>query len=369
MGFKSKTAGGTGAYTYDSNGNMITDAHKGMTVTYNHLNLPTKVTKPEGTIEWLYDAAGTKLSKTVTTDHLEVNVNPIFSKEYKASMTIQSNGTVPDTGDVIFTAGQSITLKEGFTATAGSDFLARILPNNVVQVREYCSRIEYFESQLETIYFVDGRVKYDGGSSEREFTIIDNLGNTRVLFKDDGSGVAEIIEDYSYYSYGALHKEQSDYSQKYLNEGKELQTELSLEWSDYHLRCKDNWTGRFLGIDILADSYSNSSPYSYGLGNPVTNGDPSGASVQKFTGEEAQQVFKGVQNSYNSAKAAGKDVTINANAVGGVVGNFMNGGSNTKIIIMEEEILQMMELVFYTTTMKRQKKMIGIGKVQVLDLL
>ena len=222
-----------------------------MTVEYNFLNLPTKVTKPEGTIEWLYDAAGTKLSKTVTTDHLEVNVNPIYSKEYLASQTISSNGVVPNSGNVTFTAGQSVTLKEGFTATAGSDFLARILPNNVVQVREYCSGIEYFESELEAIYFSDGRVKYDGVNSEREYTIVDNLENTRVLFKDNGSGVAEIIEDYSYYSYGALHKEQSDYNQKYLNEGKELQTELSLEWSDYHHRCKDNWTGRFLGIDIF----------------------------------------------------------------------------------------------------------------------
>ncbi len=39
------------------------------------------------TLEWTYDAAGTKLTKTVTTDHLEVNVNPIFSKEYQASMS------------------------------------------------------------------------------------------------------------------------------------------------------------------------------------------------------------------------------------------------------------------------------------------
>jgi len=39
------------------------------------------------TLEWTYDAAGTKLTKTVTTDHLEVNVNPIFSKEYQADFT------------------------------------------------------------------------------------------------------------------------------------------------------------------------------------------------------------------------------------------------------------------------------------------
>ena len=275
-GFKSKTAGGTGAYTYDDNGNMLTDAHKGMTVTYNFLNLPTKVVKPEGTIEWHYDAAGTKLNKIVTTDHLAVNVNPILSKEYKASMTIESNGTVPTTNNTIFTAGQSVTLKEGFTATAGSDFLARILPNNVVQVREYWGGIEYFDSALEAIYFAEGRVKYDGASSEREYILSDYQGNNRVLFKDVG-GIAEVVEDYAgFYPFGALHGQKSDYQNKYLFGNKELQTELDLGWSDFGVRCLDNWSGKWLGIDIMSEVKPSISPYAYGLGNPIRFSDPTG---------------------------------------------------------------------------------------------
>lgn len=274
-GFKSKTAGGTGAYTYDANGNMLTDAHKGMTVEYNYLNLPTKVVKPEGMIEWEYDATGAKLRKTITTDHLDVNINPIFSKEYKASMTVESNGNVPNLGNVTFTAGQSVTLKEGFTATAGSDFLARILPNNVVQERIYCTGFEYFESELEAIYFANGRVKYNEGNSEREYIIADYQGNNRVLFKANGS-VAEIIEDYSYYSFGGIHEQESDYNQKYLFSGKELQTELDLGWSDFGVRCFDNWSGKWLGIDILAEAKMSVSPYAYGLGNPIRFNDPSG---------------------------------------------------------------------------------------------
>jgi len=275
-GFKSKTAGGTGAYTYDQNGNMLTDAHKGLTAEYNHLNLPTKVTKPEGEVEWIYDAAGTKLSKTVTTDQLEVNTNPIFSKEYKASMTIESNGNVPNTGNVTFTAGQSITLKEGFTASAGSDFLARIMPNDVVQVRDYLVGIEYFESQLETIYHASGRIKYNGVSSEREYTILDHQANTRVLFRDNGSGNVEELENYSYYSYGALHQENSSSQNAYLFGGKELQIEIDLGWSDFGVRCFDNWSGKWLGIDILAEAKMGVSPYTYGLGNPIRFSDPSG---------------------------------------------------------------------------------------------
>ena len=48
-------------YTYDANGNMLTDANKGITsITYNHLNLPTQVTLGSGNIQYIYDATGVK---------------------------------------------------------------------------------------------------------------------------------------------------------------------------------------------------------------------------------------------------------------------------------------------------------------------
>ncbi|WP_020529773.1 DUF6443 domain-containing protein [Flexithrix dorotheae] len=54
-------------YTYDPNGNMFVDKNKGITnIEYNHLNLPSKVSFGVNKyIEYLYDAAGIKLRKTV----------------------------------------------------------------------------------------------------------------------------------------------------------------------------------------------------------------------------------------------------------------------------------------------------------------
>jgi hypothetical protein len=50
----------TNDYYYDSNGNMLSDTNKGIGVsahiTYNHLNLPTQVSLPNGTISYIYDA-------------------------------------------------------------------------------------------------------------------------------------------------------------------------------------------------------------------------------------------------------------------------------------------------------------------------
>ncbi len=53
-------------YTYDGNGNLIIDNNKAInTITYNYLNLPQAVTVThKGTITYIYDASGAKLSKT-----------------------------------------------------------------------------------------------------------------------------------------------------------------------------------------------------------------------------------------------------------------------------------------------------------------
>ncbi|MDW3194247.1 MAG: RHS repeat-associated core domain-containing protein [Cytophagales bacterium] len=56
-----------GEYQYDANGNITKDANKGLTlIDYNILNLPRQVTEANGdVITYIYDAAGTKLAKTI----------------------------------------------------------------------------------------------------------------------------------------------------------------------------------------------------------------------------------------------------------------------------------------------------------------
>lgn len=64
-GFKDGTNTGND-YTYDNNGNILTDQNKGITaITYNHLNLPFQITKGSNIVTYLYDATGRKLAQVV----------------------------------------------------------------------------------------------------------------------------------------------------------------------------------------------------------------------------------------------------------------------------------------------------------------
>jgi len=76
-------------YTYDPNGNMLTDANKGITnILYDHLNLPTQVfiNNPEhiGNISYIYDAVGTKLKKVVT------DASSLISTEYAGNYSFST---------------------------------------------------------------------------------------------------------------------------------------------------------------------------------------------------------------------------------------------------------------------------------------
>jgi RHS repeat-associated protein len=55
-------------YTYDANGNMLTDQNKGISsnITYNHLNLPMTITKGTNTLNYVYDATGRKLAQVTS---------------------------------------------------------------------------------------------------------------------------------------------------------------------------------------------------------------------------------------------------------------------------------------------------------------
>ena len=146
------TNNSTANYTYDQNGSLKTDPYKGLTITYNHLNLPSRMDFGSNkVIDIKYDASGKKLRQWT-----------------------KNNGTT----------------------------VSRI---------DYVDGIEYQNSTLEAIYHAEGRVFINADTLRYEYVIRDHLGNTRLAFTDkNNNGLVdvtnttsnEILQENHYFPFG-----------------------------------------------------------------------------------------------------------------------------------------------------------------------
>src|SRR5690606_32059173 len=252
------------------NGNMTKDENKDITsIQYNYLNLPTEITFGNGnSIEYIYSAAGVKVSKIVTD---------------------LSNTTAPN----IFTE-----YLDGFQYVGG---MLNFFPHAEGYVRATSQTEDPADPQLVFNYV---------------YNYTDHLGNIRLSYtKDPVSNELDILEENNYYPFGLKHKVYGGLTKDYLKEepenggggairpgvvidgpynykynGKELQDELGLGWYDYHARNYQPDLGRWTTIDPMAPKYFSHSPYSYTLNNPVYFIDPDG--MQVTTGDPEKEEEK-----------------------------------------------------------------------------
>jgi len=244
-------------YGYDANGNMIRDDNKGIkTITYNHLNLPTKITFANpNNITYLYNATGQKVNKVVT---------------------------------------------------------EKIGTQTIITTTDYLSGFQYVNDVMQFFPHAEGYVKVTGTSYDYVYNYTDHLGNIRLSYsKEPASNALKVIEENHYYPFGLKHTGYNsdkyyiaprpgrpgsgyyDYSEiefipynpanfnaslnyDYKYNGKEYQDELGLNMYDYGARNYDAALGRWMNIDPLAEMSRRCSPYVYALNNPVFFIDPDG---------------------------------------------------------------------------------------------
>ncbi len=238
LGYKAAS----GNYEYDNNGNMTKDISKGFIITYNSLNLPQLVSSSvTDYARYTYDAAGTKLAKTVT------------------------NGTA---------------------STVRTD---------------YSGPFMYENSVLKCIFTPEGRiVPQNNGTAmsySYEYNLKDHLGNTRVTFTGHANGRPEVNQLTSYDPYGLVTSQTSFYptgasKNKLLYNGKEIQDDVlagtKIDWFDYGKRFYDPEIGRWHTMDPLAESYSSLSPYHFSGNNPIRFIDLNGMNYGDYYNKEGQ---------------------------------------------------------------------------------
>ena len=97
------------------------------------------------------------------------------------------------------------------------------------------------------------------------------------------------------YPFG-LNIQNSDYADgadpknSYQYNGKELNTDLGLNWMDYGARWYDPSVGRFTSVDRFAEKYSFQTPYAYAANDPIKFIDVNGDSI-RINGGNGEAVF------------------------------------------------------------------------------
>ncbi len=211
-------------YEYDGNGNMMHDKHKAIAISYNYMNLPSNVEYEDGrTIEYMYDVTGVKRRMIVKDPSVSLETNT-----------------------------------------------------------DYLNAVVYEDGVIDYITMDEGLVKNESGEYRYHYYLQDHLGNTRVVFKNNGGNVATLIQANSYYPFGLEMPELSyvggSGETKYKYNGKEMQDAFSLNWIDYGARFYDPQIGRWHSVDPLAEKAHNISlsSYNYCNNNPVLYIDKDG---------------------------------------------------------------------------------------------
>jgi RHS repeat-associated protein len=201
-------------YTYNDNGNMISDGFKGIgSIVYNYLNLP----------EELYGNG--------------------FEHHYR----YYANGT---------------KIRDAYKETSA-----------VLTTTNYVSNFVYKDGSLAYILLDEGRIVKQAGSYLYEYYIKDHLGNTRVVYNENNQVAALQVNEY--YPFGLLaNTYQVSTDNDYLYNGKELQK--GTDWYEYGARMYDPFLGRFHMQDRFAEKHYPLSPYQYGNNNPIFNIDVNG---------------------------------------------------------------------------------------------
>jgi RHS repeat-associated protein len=229
---------------------------------------------------------------------------------------------------------------------------------------EYCGNYVYENGNLRRIVTPEGYVVTNNNVTEvmirntwrHRYLLKDHLGNTRRTLNANAlnSTSPTVIPSgqlIDYYPFGleitrVSNPEGEDYSPSYLAgatipylyNGKEIDRMHGLNWYDYGARYYDGATGRWHGVDPLAEKYYWINTYAYCVNNPVRYIDPDGRQVQQPWSHEKRERFISSVRTTNEAGSKAVSASVSATAsvwsaggkvqVGGVTAEGKIGAGN-----------------------------------------
>lgn len=219
-------------FTYDYNGNMITDSRKPIDssypIIYDRRNLPLSIKIGSSTNTYSYDDAGQRIYKQLSSTNMEFYLIDHTGKELAVY--------------------NWYTRKQKMFNLYGNGMIGKV------------------------------NITYDANNnrtSSRQYYIKDHLGSTRLVFSGSSG---QVIEKKHYYPFGATVQLQvAGTENDYKYNGKEFENDYNLNWYHYGARYYDPTIGRWHTMDPADEFFS---PYLYVGNNPISFIDPDGRQVQ-----------------------------------------------------------------------------------------
>ena len=214
-------------YQYDADGNLTADPYKGISITYNLINRTDVITLPNissSTVNYTYDGSKAVLKKQIF-----------------------KGGSLQATTD-------------------------------------YIDEFVYVNGVISYLSMPEGRVVNASGVLKPEYVISDQQGNARFSFQDNGSGSPVIIQENSYYGFGAVMPNSlvaaspNTNSTNLYNGQSEWENDLQ-NLPDYYQTGSRNYDpelGRFISVDPMAELSASLTNYHYAGNNPIMGNDPTG---------------------------------------------------------------------------------------------
>ncbi len=213
------------SYSYDQNGNMLTDTKRGITLSqFSSANLPAMITGNSSTVNYAYGVDDKRIYRNDPVRNL-------------------------------------------------SEFYLRDLTGTELAIFNYQSGA--------WTYFLNGLSRVGELGDEIRFFEYDHLGNTRVSYKPESNCATGMVEYsmrgvYDYYPSGKLLRSSvSGEPERFLTTGNERDQESGLDYRN--ARFSDPEIGMFRSVDPLADMREWVSSYNFVQNNPIFRVDPNGA--------------------------------------------------------------------------------------------
>ncbi|HZH87729.1 MAG TPA: RHS repeat-associated core domain-containing protein, partial [Chitinophagaceae bacterium] len=267
-------------FEYDDYGNMVEDRNKKITnITYNHLNLPKKITFENNRfIEYIYGADGSKLRKTVTEGSKNKTVDYLNGFQY----TNETLEFFPHAEGYVTVNTNQLNDHYNYVFNY-TDHTSTSLSTDLGNIRlKYTAHPQTGETQpLEETKERGSRTPLknkQGREQNHYYPFACPLRSIRGLTHDGYQPNHKIIGFEGPGANVTIIPTTPNVGDPYKFKfgGMELQTELGLEFYDFGMRNYDAAIGRWMNIDPMAEAMRRHSPYNYAFNNPVFFIDPDG---------------------------------------------------------------------------------------------